>query len=258
MIYLERNTESRLKNALNSPKGYGPLVGGLVGSIPQCGFSVAAADMFNRHKITVGTLIAVFISTSDEAIPVLLSTGGDFLLIGGLILTKLIIGISIGLLVDKFWVVSGSPIESHTHVEASHDVCGCSHKHNNIVLTALKHTAIIFVLIFVVSFVFEIALELIGTDAIASLMLSGSVLQPMIVAAIGFVPNCATSIVIAQLLAEGAISFGSAIAGLITGAGFGIIVLLRGTKDRRLVIKILGLIYIVAVVSGMVLQFLFP
>ena len=256
MIYLERNTESRLKRALNSSNGYGPLVGGLIGCVPQCGFSVAAADMHNRNKITAGTLIAVFISTSDEAIPVLFSTGGDFKLIIGLILTKLVIGITVGLLVDRFWKDNRlSHPGENTHDDEIH--CECCHHEKNIFATAIKHTGMIFLLIFIVSLLFEIALGLIGTETIGKMMLSGSILQPMIAAIIGFIPNCGASIVLAQLLAEGAISFGSAVAGLITGAGFGIIVLIRGSKNRKEALKILGLLYVVASLSGMVLQFFF-
>lgn len=250
IIYVESKNNKKLKQRME--KGLSPIMGGFLGVIPQCGMSVAIADLFNRNKVSVGTLIAVFIATSDEAILILFSAGSDFSLIASLILIKLVLGISIGLLVDKIWklrIKSVSGICMHTH----HCEC-CKPIHKGVVYAAMIHTLKTFAYVFIVAVIVKGIIVLLGEDTFASILLSGNILQPFITGFVGFIPTCATSVVIAQLLVEGSISFGAAMSGLITNAGFGLIVLVRGYKDKKIVFQILAITYVVAVLVGVVLS----
>ena len=232
----------------------GSLVGSILGVVPQCGFSVVAANLYSNRIITAGTLLAVFISTSDEAIPVLLSNPESAKKILPLIGAKLVLAIITGLLVDRFGLFNITK-EELLEVEEEHSHCHTEGSHG-LLKSSLLHTAKTFAFIFVVMFVFELCIDTIGEDAFAQFMMTESILQPFVAGIVGLIPNCASSIIIAQLYAEGALSFGSAFAGLCVGAGTGILVLFRNDVDKIECVSLVGFLFAVSVFTGIVLQFI--
>ncbi len=232
----------------------GAAVGALLGIVPQCGFSVVAANLYSNRIITAGTMLAVFISTSDEAIPVLLSNPGNAGKILPLIGAKLVLAIVAGFMVDRFGLFNITKEEIEA-VEEEHSHCHIE-GHNGLLKSTVLHTLSTFAFIFVVMFVMELCIDTIGEEAFASFIASESFFQPFVAGIVGLIPNCASSIIIAQLYAEGAITFGAAFAGLSVGAGTGLLVLFRNDVDKIECLRLTGFLFIVSVAVGTVLQFI--
>lgn len=257
--YIESTSLKKLENGI---KKYGIIGGAVLGSFPH-GFSVAAANLYSGKIITTGTLIAVFISTSDEAIPVLLSNPENYEIMIKLIAIKIIIAIIAGTFADVFLkkyftvnkVINNFKCEKamgHTY----HDNCGCNSQGGTLI-HAIKHTINIFFFMLVTTFILNIAISLIGEDNLSKALLQNSIFQPAFAALIGFIPNCASSVILTQLFMEGSISFGSVIAGLSTGASIGLLVLFKVNCNKKQNFKIMMYLYAVGVISGMMVQFLF-
>ena len=187
----------------------GPVVGAVVGCVPQCGFSVMAANLYSGVSITIGTLIAVFLATSDEAILIIMGNPEHAGKIGILLLAKVIIAIVAGYLVDIFF--KKDIAVPHHEGELCHD-CGCHNHSSGIVKPALRHTGKIFLYLFAFTFILNLCIEVLGIDRISAMMLGDTVFQPVIAALIGLIPNCAASVILTQLYLSGAISFASVIA----------------------------------------------
>ena len=231
----------------------GAVVGALLGVVPQCGFSVAAANLYSNRMITAGTLIAVFISTSDEAIPVLLANPQSAEKILPLIGAKLVLAIVAGLVIDLSGVLKANKQDEEAVVEL-HSHCDTEGE-GGIVKSAVHHTLETFVFLIIVMLVLNVAIALIGQSALESFLMSGTLFQPILAGLVGLIPNCAASVVLSQLYAEGAISFGSAVAGLSAGAGVGLLVLFRTDLDKSECIRIAITLFAISVLTGMVLQF---
>lgn len=255
--YLEHRSNGKLEKWLAGSGRLGTVIGALLGCVPQCGFSVAAANLYAERVISMGTVVAVFLATSDEAIPVLLANpghAGDILM---LIAAKLVIAVLFGLLID--FVFSRRRAELHgeaVHTETEHlcEHCGCGQK--GIVLPALKHTGSILLFIFIITLALNAVIYFIGEENLGSVLLQNSLFQPLLAAVIGLIPNCASSVLITELYIAGSISFGSAIAGLCSGAGLGLVVLFRMNRSKKENFEILGWVFAIACVSGVVLQLL--
>ena len=249
MEWLEKKASAKMERALGKIGWAGPAVGSLLGCVPQCGFSGASANLYTAGIITEGTLIAVFLSTSDEAVVLLLSSMAPFSVIGKLILAKLIIGVLAGYLIDlknKKFKIKKAPVEMCKD-------CGCDEE-KGIFKPALKHTLKVGIFIFIVNLVlFNIAM-LLGEDFIHKILLSGSFFQPFITGLVGLIPNCAVSAAITELYCEGALSFGSAVAGLCSGAGVGLAVLFKANPIKKENIRIVITLFIIAVTSGIILN----
>ncbi len=256
--YIEHRSSGRLERLLARSGGWGPLGGALLGVVPQCGFSVAAANLYASRVITTGTLVAVFISTSDEAVPVLLSHPAGVGKVLPLLGVKVVVGIVAGLLVDMLargrQKAQGQPDGPDFEQLCGHGHCGCGE--HGILRPALRHTLQTFAFIFVFTFVFNIALDLIGQQALSRVLLMGNVLQPAVAALFGFIPNCATSVLLTRLYLSGSLSFGSVVAGLCTGAGVGLVVLLRANRNLKDNLRIIGYLYVAATVAGTLIELL--
>lgn len=231
---------------------YGVAGGALLGSFPQCGFSVAAANLYTNKVISVGTLIAVFISTSDEAIPVILANSGSINTILSLIALKIGIALFAGIIADKFLlkILKGKSVGDNFS-RGQHHFHNCE---GGIINSAIRHTIQIFIFMVITIFLMNLAIYLVGEENLSKLLLTDNNLQPVVAALIGFIPNCASSIIITQLYLNGSLSLGSAVAGLSTGAGVGLIVLFKENKNVNENIRILAYIYIVSVAAGSLIQ----
>lgn len=255
--YLEHKNNTKLTHRLMGHKKRGAVFGAIFGSIPQCGFSVIAADMYSRRAITLGTLIAVFVATSDEAIPIILTEPGQWKLIVSVIGIKLIIAVICGLTIDL--LLSGRELDvdsyaCHDHDHHDHFHGNCESCEDGTVKSALKHTVRIFVFIFIVTFVLTFLIEAVGEEQVAKLMLKDTFVQPFIAAVIGLIPNCAASVMITEAYLTGTITFGSMIAGLSSGAGVGILLLFQKNKNIKQNVLVIALMFIIGAVSGVIIQ----
>lgn len=246
----------------------GSLGGAVLGLVPQCGFSVAAAKFYADRIITPGTLAAVFISTSDEAIPILMSPEGAKLIIP-LVAIKIALAVAAGFFVDfalsSFWrpvwerdsELRHEHLEGHAHRHADGSVdtdeghCHHGHCEGGIFHTALSRALRVSFVIFTITLVLGFALEHLGEDRTASLLLRGSPLQPVAAALFGLIPNCAASVFLADLHIQGAITFGSMVAGLSTGAGVGTLVLVQACGGKREAFLVLAFIFLVGAAAGL-------
>ncbi len=227
----------------------GPLGGALLGCVPQCGFSVAAANLYAARYITPGTLLAVFLATSDEAVLILLSQPQAWGEIAKLLGVKLLAAGAFGFLADlvlgRCFHGPDSP-DAHPLCQEAH--CGCGG--HGTVKPALKHTLQIFLFLVGVNVLLGLAIYGVGEEALSRVLLTGSVWQPLLAGLVGFIPNCAASVLLTELYLSGALSFGSAVAGLCTGAGLGLAVLFRVNRPQGQNFALAGALYGAAVVTG--------
>lgn len=244
---------------VTSAEPLGPIIGALVGAIPQCGFSVGCSALYCRGFLPPATLIAVYLSTSDEAIPVLLAGGADFKTVLTLIGTKLAIAVVAGYLFyftffRNKWHPEDMPDDEMDMEEVGGDCSCCSGQ--TIPGAAVSRTISTTLFLFCTMLILHVIMDFIGEDTLASLLLGGTILQPALCALIGLFPGCAVSILLTELLMSGTISFGSAIAGLSAGAGFGFVLLVRESPRRRDAVKIIGCTYLAAVAAGILIDFI--
>ena len=250
---LEHRASDWMRDAMRKVDHAGPILGALLGCIPQCGFSVVAVNLYTGGVVTLGTLVAVLLSTSDEAILVLLGHPGSGGVIVRLLLCKMLIAVTTGFAIDFIWRKRGR--EESGYAEALCTNCGCD-EHEGIIRPAVYHTVRLFSFLLIFTFLLNLVIGWAGEESLAGFLLGGTFLQPFLTAAIGLIPNCAASVLITELYLAGGISFGSAVAGLCAGAGVGLAVLFRAHPGVKANLKILGLLYGIAVLAGLILQYL--
>ncbi len=259
MEYLEHKTSDKTNRLVERSGKFGPLYGSLLGIVPQCGFSAAATNFYAGRVITLGTLIAIYLSTSDEMLPILISEKVPILLILKILFVKVAIGMIAGFIIDFVhqkllrWTHMKDPHHlPDIHHMCEHEHCHCDEK--GIFPSALKHTLEIFAYILVISFVLNLVIAYIGEDTLSSFVLNRPVIGELAAGMIGLIPNCAASVVITQLYLEGLLSAGPMMAGLLVSAGVGLLVLFKVNDHPRENLKILGLLYAVGVVSGLLIE----
>lgn len=245
--------EHRVNNQkLISTSGkYGPLIGSLLGAFPQCGFSVSATNLFATRIITIGTLISVYLSTSDEMLPILISEGANISIIIGIIVLKIIIGMISGFLIDFFlrWERKSETIEIESLCK--HDHCHCE---DGILKSSLIHTINILVFIVLISFLLNLGMTYLGEETLSKFFMKGHLFGPFIAGLIGLIPNCASSVVLTELYLHHTISFASAIAGLLSGSGIGLLVLFKTNKNMKENFFILFILYGIGVITGIIIE----
>ncbi|MDO4308904.1 MAG: putative manganese transporter [Eubacteriales bacterium] len=253
MEFLEHNTGNAISRRIETGGKFGPLWGGLLGVIPQCGFSTAASSLFSGRVITVGTLLAVYLSTSDEMLPIMISNAVPVMTILRILGVKALIGIVSGFFIDYFY--TGIMKKQRNKVDI-HKVCQGEHCHceQGIVISAFMHTIKIFVYVLLISVGLNIMIGVIGEDTLANLFSGVPVIGELIAALIGLIPNCASSVIITQLYLERIISAGAMMAGLLVNAGVGLLVLFRLNRDRRQNAVIVAVLYGLGVFWGIFIE----
>ena len=256
MEWLEGKTEGQSIELLSKVGRASHLLGAGIGLIPQCGFSAAAASLYSGGVITVGTMLAVFLSTSDEMLPIFISSSVGLSSIIKILATKLCIAFISGLAVDILIRVIGKSDkeEKHIHDLCEQDHCGCEEEEGGIVRSAFVHTIKITLFIFIISLVLSLLVGFAGKEAVAGVMSSVPVLGCFICGLIGLVPNCAASVVIAELYLENMLSAGQMMSGLLVGAGVGILVLARTNRHPKENTMIIACLYFIGVVWGLLID----
>ena len=250
---IEQKAGDKTAKLIKKSGKFGPILGGILGIVPQCGFSVAASNLYAGRIITMGTLIAIFLSTSDEMLPILISTAVPAKTIAKILLIKVLIAIIVGIFVD---LIFRKRVSGETKKEI-HKICDEEHCHceeNGVVISSIKHTIQIFIYILVISLLLNTAIHFIGEDKIAEIILNVPILGPVISALVGLVPNCASSVILTELYLENIITMGSMIAGLLVNSGIGILVLFKVNKERKENFTILGILCLIGIISGIILD----
>lgn len=252
MEYIEHKTSNKAKETIKKSGKWGPLVGSILGIVPQCGFSVSATNLYATRVITLGTLIAVYLSTSDEMLPIFISEAVSPIIILKILGIKLVIGMIAGFLIDFVLRKRHKNPEDEKIVDlCEREHCHCEH---GIIKSALKHTLNIFIFIFIVNIVMGLLIHLIGEDKIAGFFSSVPILGPVISGLVGLIPNCASSVIITQLYLDNVISVSTMLSGLLVGAGVGLAVLFKTNKGIKENLKIVGLLYAIGVILGIILE----
>lgn len=260
MEYLEHKTGDKTKEVIKKSGKLGPLFGAILGIVPQCGFSAAAASLYAGRVITMGTLIAVFLSTSDEMLPILISEAAPISLIVQVLLIKLVIGAIAGFIIDavrgliiKRKKVSNKEEEAEEAIGhmCEHDHCDCEH---GIVKSSIKHTLNILIFIIIITFILNTIVHFIGEENISNAIASVPFVGILVSALFGFIPNCAGSVIITELYLSNLISLGSMMAGLLVGSGIGILVLFKSNKHMKQNFTIAGLLYLIGIISGLIID----
>lgn len=280
MEWLEHKAGDKAEEAVRRAGAAGPVVGALVGIVPQCGFSAAAATLWAGRVITLGTLFAVFLSTSDEMLPIFLAEQVAPATILKIMGVKLMIGMVMGFVVDAVIRLARRDREKlRIHELCERDRCHCNgdcetceqqpelaydfehdeerehhHEGGSILRSALKHTVQVTVFIFIITLVLDGALELVGEDALAAFLGSNPALSVLGSALVGLIPNCAASVVIAQLYVEGALGAGAMMAGLLVSAGVGLLVLFRTNRRLRQNLIVLAGLWATGVFWGLIIS----
>ena len=225
-------------------------MGGVIGAFPQCGFSAMATNLYAARIITMGTLISVYLSTSDEMLPILLSEGTDMGTIVKLISIKVIVGIVFGFVVD--FVFRKAKVEKeHIHDMCEEDHCDCEH---GILKSSIKHTLKILLFIVLITFILNIVMENYGEEKLSQIFLKNNILSSFIASLVGLIPNCGSSVIITELYLNKVITLGSAMAGLLTNSGIALLILFRVNHNMKENIKILSLVYIIGVICGILID----
>lgn len=251
MEYIEHKFSKKSRSKISKSGKFGPLFGSLLGAIPQCGFSAMATNLYATRIITLGTLIAIFLSTSDEMLPILISNGAAASEIFKILLIKVLIGMFVGFIIDlilrkknknKDYEIKDFCLEHH---------CDCNH---SILKSSFKHTLNIILFIIAVTFILNVGVYYLGEENISKLFLKDSFFSPFISSLIGLIPNCGASVVLTELYLNGVISFASCIAGLLTGSGVALLILFRVNKNQKENILIILTLYLIGALSGAVIE----
>lgn len=253
MEYLEHKTGQKSARMMGRAGKLGPLLGAAAGAVPQCGFSAAAASLFSGGVITLGTLLSIFLSTSDEMLPILISEAVAIPVILKILAAKAAIGAATGFIVDL--LIRRKP-DPHGHHKDIHDLCEHEHCHceDGILKSALRHTIQIMLFILVISFFIGLAIEAAGEEALAGFLTGQPVFGVFLAGIIGLIPNCASSVVITELYLQGILGAGQMMAGLLVGAGVGILVLFRTNRSLKENLKVTAALYAAGVAWGLLIE----
>ena len=251
MEYLEHRAGERMQDVIRRSGKAGPAIGGLLGVFPQCGFSAAASNLYAGRIISLGTLMAVFLSTSDEMLPIMISENVGLPIMGKILAVKVLFAVFVGFGIDLVYRRKDKDMQIEHLCERHH--CHCE---RGIWKSALHHTLEVFIYILLISFVLNLVIALIGEETLGALILHQPVAGVLIAALVGMIPNCAASVIITKLYLSGVLGAGALIAGLLSGTGVGYLVLLKVNDDRGENLRILFLLYGIGVMAGVIVEFM--
>lgn len=247
---IEHKLNNENKKVLTKSKKYGVILGSLLGVIPQCGFSVMATNLYITRIITLGTLISIYLSTSDEMLPILISQKVAPSIIIKILLIKVLFAIIYGIIID-FIISKTKKKEQENYQICDEEHCHCE---NGIFKSALKHTLNISIFILIINFIINIIFTYIGEDFLSKLFLKDTIFSPFITSLIGLIPNCGASVILTELYLNNAINLSSLISGLLTGSGTALIVLFKGNKSVKENLLIVLLLYLLGAFSGIIIE----
>lgn len=253
MEWMEHKTGDATRKIVEKSGKFGPLVGAVLGAFPQCGFSAAGSSLYAGRVITLGTLFAIYLSTSDEMLPIMISEAVPFPVIAKILLLKIVIGFVMGFLIDILLRKYGKEEHEHIGEMCDHDHCHCE---EGIVKSAAVHTLQVTFFIVLITFGLNFVLHAVGEDALSELFFNRGILGEMTAGLIGLIPNCAASVTVTQLYLEGVLSFGAMLSGLMTGSGVGLLVLYKVNHNWKENICITGILYVIGTVCGIVVNFI--
>lgn len=256
MEYIEHKAGDKAEEMVQKAGKFGPLIGSVLGVVPQCGFSAAASNLYTGRIITLGTLLSIYLSTSDEMLPVFISEQVPVFTILRILGIKVLIGMTAGFVIDMAVRKKHNNGAEHEHLRIE-EMCGHQNCHcgeGKIWRSALSHTLQIISFIIIVSFVLNLLIGVMGEDSLSAVLSGRPVIGCVLAGMIGLIPNCAASVVLTQLYLEGMLSAGSMIAGLLVGAGVGLLVLFRVNENVKENLKIAALLYVTGVVSGIIME----
>ena len=246
--YIEHKINN--KKIITKSKKFGPFFGSLLGVIPQCGISASATNLYATRIISIGTLISVYLSTSDEMLPLLIANKVDGSTILKILGLKFLIGMIAGFIID---LKKKKKEKLEIKQLCEHDHCNCNHDHS-ILKAALKHTLSITLFIMIFSFGINIVFEYLGESFLENLFMKNTIFSYFLSSLVGLIPNCGASILITELYLNSTITLGAALSGLLTGAGIGLLVLFRTNKNVKENLKIVSIIYLIGIVSGIIID----
>lgn len=255
MEFLEHKTSSKINGVIKKSGKFGPAIGGVLGLLPQCGFSVMATNLYMGRIVTLGTLISIYLTTSDEMLPILISAQIPVITILKILAIKFVIGMIAGFIIDLVLnkIKKKEQTKEETVEFCEHEHCHCE---EGIFKSAIRHTVSIFIFILVITLVLNAVIHLIGEDTLSNFVMNNKILGPIIASLIGLIPNCASSVIISQLYVEKVISAAIMISGLLVNAGVGLLVLFRVNRNWKENIKVTAILYGIGVVSGIILEFI--
>lgn len=248
---LEHKLENKNQNIITKSKKLGPVIGSLLGVIPQCGFSVMGTNLYITRIISLGTLFSIYLSTSDEMLPILISQKADINIILKILITKVIFGMIYGLIIDL--ILSK---RKKTSTKVNYEICKKENCHceKGILYSSLKHTLNISLFLLITTFIINIIFTYVGQEYLEKIFLKNTMLGSFITSLIGLIPNCGASVILTELYLNNAITLSSLIAGLLTGSGTALIVLLKENKNIKENIFIITTLYLLGVFSGLILE----
>lgn len=247
--FIEHKLSNKQENIISKSGKLGPIVGALLGAVPQCGFSVLATNLYVTRIISLGSLISIYLSTSDELIPLMFSHNAPITKILSIVSIKVVIGIISGFLIDLFI----RKTTKSDFVLCEDEDCDCDH---SIIKSSLIHTLKIAFFILIITFLINILFHFVDLSFLESALKNNKILTPFIASLIGLIPNCASSVMISELYLNNLISLGTTLSGLLTGSGVAIMVLVRKNKNISENLFIIGLIYIIGVIWGLLFNFM--
>ena len=247
--FIEHKLSNKQENIISKSGKLGPIVGALLGAVPQCGFSVLATNLYVTRIISLGSLISIYLSTSDELIPLMISHNAPLTKILSIVSIKVVIGIISGFLIDLFI----RKTTKSDFVLCEDEDCDCDH---SIIKSSLIHTLKIAFFILIITFLINVLFHFVDLSFLESALKNNKILTPFIASLIGLIPNCASSVMISELYLNNLISLGTTLSGLLTGSGVAIMVLVRKNKNISENLFIIGLIYIIGVIWGLLFNFM--
>lgn len=249
---LEHKLDKKMSNAITNTGKFGPIIGSILGILPQCGFSVLATNFYITRVISIGTLFAIYLSTSDEMLPIMLSEGVATKTVFGILLIKFICGIIFGFIIDGVIRIKNNNTKYDYHL-CDEDHCDCEH---GIFKSTIKHTCNTLLFVVLITFVLNVLFLYVGDDLINKIFMKETLFGPFIGSIIGLIPNCGASVILSEMFLKGAINLGTCIAGLLTGSGVALLVLFKSNKNVKENLFIVLTLYLIGVLVGIFVEFM--